>query len=118
MVREAQLILFYAFQEGPLGGAPIVLGPNMGLQVSGYISRSAKVFPFDFFVRYESSSTNNGTVVSGTTQSFVPLPVWTVPTSSGNVTSFSSAEGIIQTYFQNVSGYFCSCRLFLPPLLL
>lgn len=101
---------FYAFQEGPLGGAPIVLGPDMGLQVSGYVSRSATVIPFDFFLHYESASTNNGTVVSGTAQNFVPLPVWTVPTSSGNVTSFSSAEGTIQTFFQNVSGYF----LFMP----
>lgn len=107
---SATYTFFYAFREGPLGGAPIVLGPDMGLQVSGYTSRSATVIPFDFFLHYESAVTNNGTVVSGARQDFVPLPVWTIPTSSGNVTSFSSANGKIQTYFQNVSGYF----LFMP----
>lgn len=101
---------FYAFQEGPLGGAPTVLGPNMGVQVSGYVSRSAQVNVVDFFVRYDSTIGNSGTVISGTAPSFVPIPSWVIPTSSGNVTSFSSAEGVIQTYFQNVSGYF----LFMP----
>lgn len=101
---------FYAFQEGPLGGAPIVLGPNMGVQVSGYISRSAQVNVVDFFIHYDSTVGNSGTVILGTAPSFVPVPAWVIPTSSGNVTSFSSAEGVIQTYFQNVSGYF----LFMP----
>lgn len=111
---SATYTFFYAFQKGPLGGAPIVLGPDMGLQISGYISRSATVIPFDFFLHYESAATNNGTVVSGAAQNFVPLPVWTIPTSSGNVTSFSSSEGTIQTYFQNVSGYFLFTPSFSP----
>lgn len=105
---------FYAFQEGPLGGAPIVLGPNMGVQVSGYISRSASVEVVDFFVYYDSTVGNNGTVISGTAPSFVPVPSWVIPSSSGNVTSFSSSEGVIQTYFQNVSGYFLFTPSFSP----
>lgn len=105
---------YYAFQSGPLGGASVVLGPNMGLQVSGYVSRSATVNLIDFFVRYESAETNRGVVVSGSVPTFVPLPTWTVPTSSGNVTSFSSAVGVIQTYFQNVSGYFLFTPSFSP----
>lgn len=107
---------FYAFQEGPLGGAPTVLGPNMGVQVSGYISRSASVNVIDFFVHYDSTVGNGGTVISGTAPSFVPVPSWVIPTSSGNVTSFSSADGIIQTYFQNVSGYFLFTPSFSPAL--
>ena len=105
---------FYAFQEGPLGGAPIVLGPNMGVQVSGYISRSASVNVVDFFVYYDSTVGSNGTVISGTAPSFVPVPSWVIPSSSGNVTSFSSSEGIIQTFFQNVSGYFLFTPSFSP----
>lgn len=105
---------FYAFQEGPSGGAPIVLGPNMGVQVSGYISRSASVSVVDFFVYYDSTVGNDGTVISGTAPSFVPVPSWVIPSSSGNVTSFSSSEGVIQTFFQNVSGYFLFTPSFSP----